>query len=325
MKAIGFFIFLAIFALGFSQSDGQNEVSKTVQKAVAIPKTDNEEEIYRIGFQDTLDIQVYSKPLLSQKVSINPDGTVTLFRARKPLPAICKTERELAEDIQKEYLSFLNKPEVIVYVTEKHSQSFGLIGAVEKPGTYYVNRKIRLLELLSIAGGPNKEAGSRMIVARTGSSSACKIESDDSVIKNDLVLMNFKVKEVLEGKQNLWMQPGDIVSVLDSDVVYIYGNVNKVGAIRMGEPLTLTQAIVSAQGLKPTAKNLIKILRQKEGTSDREEIIVNIKDIEKRKVQDPFLEPNDIVAVSEDSTKVILRGIKQTIQNTIPSFIYKLP
>ena len=325
MKAFGFFIVLVIFAFGFNQSYGQNEVAKTDQKTVVVPKADNEQEIYRIGFQDTLDIQVYDIPKLSQKVSINPDGTITLFKARKPLPAVCKTERELAEDIQKEYLSFLNKPQVIVYVTEKHSQSFGLIGAVEKPGTYYVNRKIRLLELLSVAGGPRRDAGSRMIVARAGSSSACQIESDDSVIKNDLVLMNFKVKEVLEGKQNLWMQPGDIVSVLDSDVIYVYGNVNKVGAVKMGEPLTLTQAIVSAEGLKPTAKSQVRILRQKEGTNDRDEIIVNIKDIEKRKVQDPFLEPNDIVAVSEDSTKVIMRGITKTLQNTIPSFIYKIP
>ena len=108
-------------------------------------------------------------------------------------------------------------------------------------------------------------------------------------------------------------------------ITAVLDNVNKVGAIQMGEPLTLTQAIVSAQGLKPTAKSLVKILRQKAGTSDRDEIIVNIKDIEKRKAQDPFLEPNDIVAVSEDSTKVIIKGIMKTLQNTIPSFIYKIP
>jgi protein involved in polysaccharide export with SLBB domain len=151
------------------------------------------------------------------------------------------------------------------------------------------------------------------------------VESDDSVIKNDLVLMNFKVKDVLEGKQNLWMQPGDIVSVLDSDVVYVYGNVNKVGSIKMGEPITLTQAIVSAEGLKPTAKSLVRVLRQKEGSADRDELVFNLKDIEKRKIQDPFLEPNDIVAISEDSSKVIVRGIIKTFQQGLPSLFYRIP
>jgi protein involved in polysaccharide export with SLBB domain len=258
-------------------------------------------------------------------VSVNPDGTITLFRASKPIVAVCKTERELAKEIEAEYLSFLKKPEVNVFAIEKKSQSYGVIGAVEKAGTYYISRRIRLLELLSFAGGPNKEAGSRMIVARTGSSSACKVESDDSVIDNEMMLLNFKVRDVLEGKQNLWMQPGDVVSVLDSDVVYLYGDVKKVGAVKMKEPITLTQAIVSAEGLKSTAKSQVKILRLKEGSRDRMELAFNLKDIEKRKIQDPFLEPNDIVAVSEDSSKVILKGVTDVLKSAVPSLIYLVP
>jgi protein involved in polysaccharide export with SLBB domain len=219
----------------------------------------------------------------------------------------------------------LRKPEVNVFAIEKKSQSFGVIGAVEKAGTYYINRRVRLLELIAFAGGPNKEAGSRMIVARTGSSSTCKVESDDSVIENDLVLMNFKVKDVLEGKQNLWMQPGDIVSVLDSDLVYVYGNVNKVGSVKMNEPITLTQAIVTAEGLKPTAKSKVRILRQRPGSTDREELVFDLKEIEKLKVKDPFLEPNDIVAVSEDQTKVIIRGITGILKSGVPSLLYRIP
>ncbi|HVE58158.1 MAG TPA: polysaccharide biosynthesis/export family protein [Pyrinomonadaceae bacterium] len=330
MKAVRvFLIILTTVLFSFDVSYGQTDPLKTDPKTqtIAIPnsKADNEEERYRIGFQDKLEIQVFRHPELSQKTSVNPDGTITLFRAAKPIVAVCKTETEVAKEIEQEYLTFLKKPEVNVFAVEKLSQSFGVIGAVEKAGTYYINRRIRLLELISFAGGPNKEAGSRMIVARTGSSSACKVESDDSVIENDLVLMNFKVKDVLEGKQNLWMQPGDIVSVLDSDVIYIYGNVNKVGSVKMGEPITLTQAIVSAEGLKPTAKTQVRVLRQKPGSTDRDELIFNLKDIEKRKIQDPFLEPNDIVAVSEDSTKAILKGITGILKNGVPSLFYRIP
>jgi len=303
---------------------GQTDAPGSVRQ-IPNPASENKDEVYRIGFQDTLEVQVFDNPNLTQRVSVNPDGTITLFRASRTIPAICKTERELAREIEKEYLSFLRKPQVNVFAIEKKSQSFGVIGAVEKAGTYYVSRRIRLLELLSFAGGWNKEAGSRMIIARTGSSSACQAESDDSVIQNETILVNLKVKEVREGKQNPWMQPGDIVSVLDADEVYVYGNVNKVGAVKMKEPITLTQAIVNAEGLKPTAKSEIRVLRQREGSAERDELVYNIKDIEKRKIQDPFLEPNDIVAVSEDSSKVILRGITKTLQQGVPSLFYRIP
>ena len=318
MKAVRFLL-LILMTVFFSFGASYAQTDKTIPNT----KPDNEDERYRIGFQDTLEVQVFRHPELSQKASVNPDGTIMLFRASKPIVAVCKTESELAREIEKEYLSFLKKPEVNVFATEKKSQSFGVIGAVEKAGTYYINRRIRLLELIAFAGGPNKEAGSRMIVARAGSTSTCKVESDDSVITNDLVLMNFKVKEVLEGRQNLWMQPGDIVSVLDSDVVYIYGNVNKVGSVKMKEPITLTQAIVSAEGLKPTAKTQVRVLRQKPGSPEREEFLYDLKEIEKRKAQDPFLEPNDIVAVSQDSTKVILKGVMDIFKQGIPGLLYR--
>lgn len=287
-----------------------------------VPSGDNNaDETYRIGFQDTLEVQVFNMPNLTQRATLNPDGTIRLFRSTKPIVAVCKTERELAREIEAEYVKFLRKPEVNVFAVEKKSQSFGVIGAVEKAGTYYVNRRIRLIELLSFAGGPNKDAGTRMIIARTGSTSAC--EQSRETGDEGLQLMNFRLKDVLEAKANPWMQPGDVVSVMDADVVYVYGNVNKVGSVTMKEPITLTQAIVSAEGLKPTAKTMVRILRQKPDSLERIEIPFDLKEIEKRKINDPYLEPNDIVAVSQDSTKTVLKGIKEVIQQGIPGFIYR--
>ncbi len=336
MKVVKVLLIISMLVLTFclnifGQTDSSKIAGKTpdknapTDKSATNPKTDNDDERYRIGYQDSLEIQVFRHPDMNQKVSVNPDGTISLFRATKPIFAVCKTEQELANDIEKEYLSFLKKPEINVFAIEKKSQSYGVIGAVEKAGTYFINRRIRLLELLAFAGGPNKEAGSRMIVARTGSTSSCQAEPDDKPIENDLILMNFRVKDVLEAKQNLWMQPGDIVSVLDSDLIYVYGNVKKVGSVKMKEPITLTQAIVSAEGLNPTAKSKVKILRQIEGSSERQELSFDLKDIEKRKIDDPILSANDIVAVSEDSSKVIMRGIIKTIQQGVPSLFYKFP
>ncbi|MEP7212231.1 MAG: SLBB domain-containing protein [Acidobacteriota bacterium] len=304
----------------------QSTVSPVVVAQTNEVSVQQGDERYRIGYQDTLEIQIFRHPELNQRVSVNSNGTINLFRIPEPLTAVCKTERELANEVAEAYKKdYLRNPEVNVVAAEQRSRAFAVIGAVEKPGSYLISKRIRLLELLSQAGGPNKEAGTRLIVARTGSTSNCKM-NDQTAASDDVTLMDFKIKDVLEAKQNLVMMPGDIVSVLDADVVYVYGNVNKQGQVRIKEPITLTQAIASAEGLKPsTKKDKIRILRQKSNSLEREELVYNLDDIDKRKAQDPFLEPNDVVAVSEDATKSILRNIGKSLSSGIPSIFYKIP
>ena len=80
-----------------------------------------------------------------------------------------------------------------------------------------------------------------------------------------------------EGRQTLWMQPGDVISVLDADMIYVYGNVNKQGSVKVREPITLTQAIVSAEGFKSAAKtDKVRVLRQVQGNADREELVFDM-------------------------------------------------
>lgn len=291
---------------------------------VAASKTSNDR--YRIGFQDLIDVQVFRHADLNVRVPVSPNGTITLFRLEKPLVAVCKTEGELANDIADAYREkYLRNPEVKVSVAEQKSQPISVIGSVEKPGTFYPNRRIHLLELLALAGGPNKEAGTRLLIARSGSSSNCK-ENTDPADNDQVAVVDFKIRDVQEGKKTFWMLPGDVVSILDSDIIYVYGNVNKQGSYKIREPITLTQAIVSAEGLKQNAKKeKVRILRQKGDSTEREELVFDLNQIDKGKVKDPYLEPNDIVAISEDKTKSILYGIANSLRTSVPNVIYKIP
>jgi polysaccharide export outer membrane protein len=319
-----FIIFVSAGIAAKAQTETDPSPQNTpISTAVAISGN----ERYRIGFQDTLEIQVFGQPKLTQRVTVNPNGTINLFRLPDPIVAVCKTERELSTDVAAAYeKDYLRNPEVQVVVVEQRSQSFAVIGAVEKPGNYFINRKIRLLELLAQAGGPSNNAGSRIIIARTGSSSDCKLGSDQAANDDDLELLNFRLSDVLAAKTDLIMQPGDIVSVMDADVIYVYGNVNHQGKIEVKEPVTLTQAIASAQGLKPsTQKDKVRVFRQKPDSLERDEFIFSLSDIEKHKIQDPFLEPNDIVAVNEDKVKGIFNTIKNGLTGGIPSIFYRIP
>lgn len=284
------------------------------------------EERYRIGYQDRVTVRVDRHPDLTQTVDVNPNGTITLFRLPEPVAAVCKTEPELAADIAAAYQKdYLRNPEVNVVVSEQRSQAFAVIGAVVKPAQYIVNKRIRLLELLSVAGGPTKDAGSRIILARTGSTSSCK-ENSSSDDTTDVLYADFKIKDVLEGKDNPELRPGDIVSVLEEDSVYIYGNVNEQGQVRFKEPITLMQAISSAKGLKPAAKkDKVRVLRQVAGSAERKELIFDLGKIAKREANDPFLEPNDVVAISEDTAKSIFQSIGRSLTGGLPSVFYRFP
>ena len=323
MRRSVFFAALCVCLLAGTKLRAQQAAAPTPDPTAIMA---DKAERYRIGFQDVLDVQVYRHTDLTQRVSVTPTGTINLFRLDHPVVAVCKTERELATDIATAYKeNYLKNPEVNVVVAEQHSQPVAVIGAVEKPGSFYINRKYQLLEMLALAGGPNKEAGTHMIVARTGGTSNCRDLSGDASAAQGAI-SDIRIRDIQEGKVTFWMQPGDVIWMLDSDVVYVYGNVNKQGAIRVREPITLTQAIASSEGLKPSArKNDVRVLRQKPGGSDREELVFDLNQIDKGKAKDPYLESGDIVAVSEDAAKKILIGIGEALKSSVPSAIYRIP
>lgn len=287
-----------------------------------------QDDRYRIGYRDKLSVQVFRHSDLNQTVTVNPNGTINLFRLMEPVIAVCKTERELANDIAAAYQKdYLKNPEVSVVATEQMSQAFAVMGAVEKPGQYYINRQVRLIELIAFAGGPSREAGSRVVVARTGSTSGCDQQipsATDTTASTGF--FDFRIKDIQEGKQDLAMRPGDVVSVMPADFVFVYGNVIEQGQVLMRQPITLMQAIASAKGLKPaTKKDGVRVIRQKPGVMEPEVFEYDLAAIEKNKLADPFLQPNDIVAISEDKTKSILNGIKNSVTQGIPSIFYRIP
>lgn len=329
-KAMKYYVIVALLiAWACALASGQTSppsasVSPTAGQALPVDKDDR----YRIGLQDTLEVQVFRHSELNRRVNVNPNGTISLFRLDEPIVAVCKTEDELAQDIEKAYAKdYLRDPQVSVTAVEQKSQSVAIIGAVKTPGNFYINRRVQLIQALAFAGGPDVEhAGSRLIVFRSGSTSDCKTGDSRSDDQNSAQLIGYNLRDVQEGKQTLWMKPGDIVSVLDADQVYVYGNVNKQQAVKMQGPLTLTRAIVMAEGLKSaTDMNSIRVLRQKSGSAERQELVYNFKEIVKGNSPDPFLEPNDIVAVSQDKAQSIVNTIGRSLTNGLPSIFYRVP
>lgn len=304
-----------------------NKPVEPVQPPVGDDTADNQfaskrqNDRYRIGYDDTIEVQVFKHPELSRVANVNNDGTILLPRLDKPIHVACKTETELGEIIGTLYKSYLKNPFVTVRAIEQRSQPFAIIGAVEKPGSFYLNRRTRLSGLLALAGGPKIEkAGAKVQVARVGNVSGCEIPDDATAKNDDIVFFTYKLKDVVDNKENPWLEPGDIVNVLEAEEAYVVGNVIKPTRFSLKEPVTLTQAIAIGGGLAPESKSSkITIQRQDANSALKTETVYDLKDIREKKIADPVLQANDIVNVPKDGAKAMRNGVIEAFKNAIPS------
>ena len=273
-----------------------------------------QEDRYRFGPGDVLDIRIYNRPQLSRDaVRVEGNGMIRMPLIENEIKAACLTEGELAKEISTRYARYYKNLQVDVFIKEYHSKQVAIIGAVNEQSRFELQRRVRLLELLTYAKGPSTKAGQTINIVHSTATSPCK-QTDESDTAS--AFTSYKLSDVLQGdpKSNPYLEAGDIVTLPEADQVYIVGNVFMPLTISLKEPITLTRAIAMAGGLKQdTRKDKIRILRQEPGTSIRKEITVDLYAIEKKRSEDLALAPNDIIDVPTSAGKSFLRSLIQGI------------
>jgi polysaccharide export outer membrane protein len=266
---------------------------------------------YRIGPGDVLEVRVSRAPELSRDgVRVDQRGMIRMPMWDDDVPAACLTEGELSANIAKIYLKYKTAPHVDVFVKEFQSQPVAVTGAVRAASNFKLQRQVRLLELLSYAGGPSEAAGQTIQIVHAGGPSLCEKGNEAG---NDLGgVVSYKLEDTLHGlpEANPYVRPGDIVRVLEADQVYVVGNVLRPTAFALKEPITISRAIAVAGGTAPsTKKDKVRIIRQTPGSITKQEIFVDLGAIEKRKADDIALLANDIVDVPISGAKSLLRSL----------------
>ena len=271
---------------------------------------------YRIGPGDVLDIRIYNRPQLSREaVRVEGSGMIRMPLIESEIQAACRTEGELAKEIATGYAKYYKNLQVDVFIKEYHSKQVAVIGAVNEQSRFELQRRVRLLELLTYAKGPSPKAGQTINIVHSTTASPCK-QTDEA--DTTAAFSSYKLSDVLQGdpKANPYVEAGDIVTLPEADQVYIVGNVFMPLTIPLREPITLTRAIAMAGGLKQdTRKDKIRVLRQEPGTSVRKEIMVDLYAIEKKRSEDLALVANDIIDVPTSAGKSLLRSL---IQGVVP-------
>jgi polysaccharide biosynthesis/export protein len=281
---------------------------------------------YKIGVGDVLRVSVSQQPLLSlDGVRVSNEGAIRLPMLDENIPAVCLTEVELANMIGERYKKYVLNPQVYVAVQQFNSNPVALIGAVNAPGSFVLERPTRLLQLLTVVKGPASNAGKNIQIIRQPNVLQC--ENDGTADPNSVdreksgneEIFSVLLAETLKGNENAnpFLKAGDIISIAAADEpaeAYIIGNVVRPTAIRLTEPITLSKAIAMAGGSTKDAKiDKIKISRQDPQTLAKTEILINLKEINNDNQKDVILQPNDIIDVPGPKPSILGKIFKSII------------
>ena len=294
---------------------GASSTSSFSPKVSATPAASDEER-YRIGPGDILDIRIFNKPQFNREgVRVDPRGMIRMPLIKEEIVAACQTENQLEARITELLKEFILEPQVTVQIKEYQSEPVAVLGAVRTPSRFQLQRRVRLLELLTFVNGPSDNAGRTVQVVHAGRSLTCEnssvardagSETAASAIDSYLLSDTLRSNE----KSNPYVQPGDVVSIAVADQVWVIGNVVRPTAISLTEPMTVSRAIAMAGGTAiDTKKSEIHIIRQTPGTTDKKEILVDLEAINHHKAEDVVLVANDIIDVPASGGKRLLRSL----------------
>lgn len=266
------------------------------------------EDQYRIGPGDQLVIQVFNRAQLSREERVDMRGMIRMPLIEEDIRAACRTENELAEEIARLYRDrqLLKSPSVYVAVKDFQSQPVAVIGSVNSPGKFLLQRRVRLLELLVFhAGGPSPKAGRKVQVLSTLPYAQCETPTGEATEGTDKRpeprFAAYNLGDLLGGKEaaNPYVHQGDIINLPAAEEAFIVGNVARPSAIPIAEPITLGRALAIVGGtLANTNKDKIRVIREVAGTSATTEILVDLNSPDKSKGKDFLLRAGDIVEVA---------------------------
>src|SRR4029079_17459631 len=212
--------------------------------------------------------------------------------------------------------------QVDVFIKEYHSRQVAVIGAVNEQSRFELQRRIRLLELLTYAKGPSPKAGQTINIVHAPPALLC--QSTDAATQDATAFSSYKLSETLTGdpRSNPYIEPGDIITLPEANQVYVVGNVFTPLTIPLKQPITLSRAVALAGGVKQDSKkDKVRIVRQEAGPTTSREIVVDLTAIEKKRAEAIALMPNDIIDVPTSGGKAFLR----TLMGTVAPSVAQLP
>ena len=244
-----------------------------------IPEVDASQ--YRIGGGDILNVQVFGETGLSGNFPVDDRGQMD-FPLVGAVGVAGLTPAELATALRGRLMpGYIVNANVTVSVATYRSQPVQVLGAVAKPGVYFLRGPTNVLQVLSEAGGVARDGVNEVRLTHGGENGQ---------------VTTFAYDQLLRQRGGVAaLSPGDIVFVPQS-LVSMMGQVAKPGEVAYREGLTISQAVAAAGGALPIADlGRVYILR------GDQRIQVNLRRILSGKAEDVPVKPGDRIFLGESA------------------------
>lgn len=242
---------------------------------------------YLVGIGDVVAVEAYQHEEISGEFTVEAQGAiefpligaVEVAGLRPP-----EIARELERLLERDYYVDV---QLRVEVKEYRSQPVTVLGEVQRPGTYYLEGRTTLTQLLAEAGGLTATAGSTLELRRG------RPAGDESAQQ----VLTFSTAKVLTGEQggDVEVAVGDVVSVSARQLYFIQGEVARPGQYEMSVGMTLMQAISQAGGLGKFASQTVELHRERLGA--KQLLTFDLARIRKGKNEDPAITAGDVIIV----------------------------
>jgi polysaccharide export outer membrane protein len=157
---------------------------------------------YQICRQDVLLLSFPLSSELNQKVTVQPDGYISLQGAGSLFVAGLTLDR-VASAVKKAYAGTLHDPIVNIDLTDFQKPFFTVLGQVGKPGQYDLRYDLTITQAIAIAGGFAPTGKTQVFLYRAVSSNWAEVRE-------------LKLKDILRGKnvaEDVHVRPGDMIFV----------------------------------------------------------------------------------------------------------------
>jgi polysaccharide biosynthesis/export protein len=253
----------------------------TTPPAAQQPAAASSSAQYRLALGDLIRITVFQVPDLSLETRITEAGAISyplLGSVSLVGLTVADGEARIAKGLRDG--NFVRQPQVSINVIQTRGNQVSVLGQIGRPGRYPLETgEVRLTDMLATAGGIAVGGADQIIVVGTRNGQAYRVEVD----LPSVFAPNRRSADVL-------LQNGDVVWVERAPTIYLYGEVQRPGAMRLERNMTVMQALASAGGI--TNRGTLRGLRISRKDTDG-------KPREVEPQMNDSLRPDDIVFVRE--------------------------
>jgi polysaccharide biosynthesis/export protein len=301
--------------------------SPTTQPGQQLPP-DTIRPNYVLGANDQVLIRApEAEEIDNRPFRIDADGNINLPLVGR-IHAAGMTLQELEADLVRRLREYIREPQVFVTVVQFRSEPVFFVGLFARPGIYPLQGSRTLTEMLTSVGGTLPNADRHIKITRHEEYGP--IPLPDAIVDPEKKVSTVEIslgslRENINPAENILLQPYDVVSVGRAELVYVNGDVGKIGGIELGErdSISIAQALTQAGGFTASAKKgQVRILRPILGTNRRAVIEVDAKRLFEGKDLDVPLLPGDLVFVPRSFSHQFWLTFTSVAIPIVPYIIY---